>query len=242
MGRASALARDPSCDDPPVTTPTAPSGRAGRPPATSRPEILAAARELIEREGWEKLTIRRVAAELGIGATTVHRHVHDREDLLVQLLNAHLDRQARPELPTDPRERIVAAAQAIHDVLAAWPWAAEVLATDGFLRRLDRSALWLVEAIVGGAVACGCRPDQAVEVFRNLWYFTVGEITVRASSRRRPAAPLAPGERFFPGDMTGLDHLAAVGDSWQRLAARDVYPAGLEAFVDGLLASATAAR
>lgn len=221
-----------------VPSPTAPPGRAGRPPATSRAEILAAARALIDREGWEKLTIRRLAAELGIGATTVYHHVRDKEDVLVQLLNAHVEQLARPELPDDPRDRIVVAAQAIHDALAAWPLAAEVLATDGFLRRLGRSALWMVEAIVAGAVDCGCSPAQAVDLFRNVWYYTVGEIIVRAHSRRRPAAPLAPGERFFTGDMSGLPRLAAVGDRWQELAARDVYPAGLAAFVDGLLAQA----
>ena len=40
------------------------AGRTGRPPVTSRAEILAAARQLIDRDGWEKLTIRRLAAEL----------------------------------------------------------------------------------------------------------------------------------------------------------------------------------
>src|ERR1700743_625660 len=46
-------------------------GRPGRPPAASRAQILAAARELIGRDGWEKLTVRRLAAELGVGTTTL---------------------------------------------------------------------------------------------------------------------------------------------------------------------------
>jgi AcrR family transcriptional regulator len=64
--------------------------RTGRPTVTSRKQILAAAQSVIEVEGWQRLTLRRLAAELGIGTTTLYHHVRDREDLLVQLLGAHL--------------------------------------------------------------------------------------------------------------------------------------------------------
>ncbi|MEU4514441.1 helix-turn-helix domain-containing protein [Nonomuraea wenchangensis] len=216
-------------------------GRTGRPPLTSREQILAAARRIIDRDGWEKLTVRRLAAELGIGATTVYHHVRDREDLLIQLLNQHADQTLSPDLPAEPRERIVAAAVAIHDSLAAWPWAAEVLTTDGFLGRLGESALRMVEAVVAAAVDHGCTPEQAVHVFRSIWYYTVGEILVRAHSEgRRPAGDGRPA--FFAGvDLSHLPRLAALGDQWPALAARDTYREALRAFVDGLLAQAAAA-
>ncbi|GAA1768843.1 helix-turn-helix domain-containing protein [Nonomuraea bangladeshensis] len=216
-------------------------GRTGRPPLTSREQILAAARRIIDRDGWEKLTVRRLAAELGIGATTVYHHVRDREDLLIQLLNQHADQTLSPDLPAEPRERIVAAAVAIHDSLAAWPWAAEVLTTDGFLGRLGESALRMVEAVVAAAVDHGCTPEQAVHVFRSIWYYTVGEILVRAHSEgRQPAGDGRPA--FFAGvDLSHLPRLAALGDQWPALAARDTYREALRAFVDGLLAQAAAA-
>src|ERR1700759_387843 len=46
-------------------------GRTGRPPATSRAQILAAAREVIGRDGWEKLTVRRLAGQVGVSTTTL---------------------------------------------------------------------------------------------------------------------------------------------------------------------------
>ncbi|HEY3686566.1 MAG TPA: TetR/AcrR family transcriptional regulator [Streptosporangiaceae bacterium] len=225
--------------------PDAPNGRTGRPPVTSRAQILAAARKIIDRDGWEKLTVRRLAAEIGVGATTLYHHVRDREDLLIQLLNEYAEQTMRPDLSGGPRERVIAAALAIHDSLAAWPWAAEVLTADGFLGRLDEPALRMVEAIVAGAVDCGCTPEQAVDVFRGIWYYTVGEILVRANSdRRRPGAgPPARREPFFGDiDASRLPRLAAIGDRWPALAARDVYPEALQAFVDGLLARAAAGR
>src|SRR5699024_11121700 len=103
------------------------TGRTGRPPVTSREQILAAALHLIETDGWQSLTIRRLAADLGIGTTTLYHHVRDREDLLVQLIGHVVAQIDRPELPTEPRERIVVVMTTARDTLAAMPWAAEVL-------------------------------------------------------------------------------------------------------------------
>jgi AcrR family transcriptional regulator len=209
---------------------------------TSRKQILAAARRLIDQDGWEKLTIRRLAAEIGVGATTLYHHVRDREDLLVQLVNDLAEQVPRPDLPTEPRDRIVVVATALHDALAAWPWAAEVLTVDGFLGRVNESALWLVETILDGAIDYGCTSAQAVDVFRNLWYYTVGEILVRARTdrRRSDSEPPIYGDTFFGSvDLSGLPRLAAIGGQWPALATRDIYPLGLRAFVDGLLTQNT---
>jgi AcrR family transcriptional regulator len=224
---------------------SAPRGRTGRPPVTSRSEILAAARRLIDRDGWERLTVRRLAAELGIGPTTLYHHVHDKEDLLLLLLNEYAGQIAQPSLPSDPRESIVTAATALHDALAAWPWAADVLTADGFVGLLGEPALWTVEAIVAGAVDGGCTREQGVEVFRSIWYYTVGEILVRARSQRvrEEGARRAPESSFFGQiDASRLPHLAALGDQWPTLAAVDTYGWGLRAFVDALLTHATSAE
>lgn len=210
---------------------------------TSRTQILTAARLLIDRDGWEKLTIRGLAAEIGIGATTLYHHVRDKEDLLFLLIHEYAEQIPHPDLPEEPRERIIAAATAIHDALAAWPWAAEVITIDGFITRLGDSALWLVETVVAGAVDHGCTDEQAVHVFRSIWYYTVGEILVRVRAHyaRRLAEGQQPDYReasIGSIDPEQLPHLAALGDQWATLAWQDTYPQALRAFVDGLLAQA----
>ncbi len=208
---------------------------------TSRAQILTAARQLIDRDGWEKLTVRRLAAELGIGATTLYHHVRDKEDLLLLLLDEYASQVPHPDLPGEPRDRIIVAATALHDALTAWPWAAEILTADGFVGLLGDSALWTVETIVAGAVDQGCTPAQSVYVFRSIWYYTVGEILVRARSARRPAGggrPVPPDGFFGSLDASRLPHLADLGEQWPALAAQDTYPRALQALVDGLLAQA----
>lgn len=212
-----------------------PAGRIGRPPTTSRPQILEAARAILDRDGWEKLTIRRLATELGVGATTLYHHVRDKDDLLIQLLEHYAAQLPRPELPADPRERVVAAATVMHDSLAAWPEIVEVLTADDVL---GESALWMVEGIVGGALGCGCTPERAVAVYRDIWYYTVGEILVRARAGQRAAQdrPRYRDSVFGSLDPARFPGLAAIGDRWPELTARDTYRQGLRALVDGLLA------
>ncbi|GHH24605.1 TetR/AcrR family transcriptional regulator [Streptomyces rubradiris] len=212
----------------------------GRPPVTSRKQILSAARGLIDEYGWEKLTIRRLASEIGVGPTTLYSHVRDKEDLLFLLIYEYAEQIPHPELPSEPRERITTAAVAIHDGLAAWPWAAEVLTTDGFIARLGDSFLWLVETILAGVVDAGCPPEESVRVFRSIWYYTVGEILVRAHTRHRKMDEQDPTclNPYF-GNADGPlrhRHLAAIAGRWAALAGKDTFEQGLRAFVDGLLA------
>ncbi|MGW0885194.1 TetR/AcrR family transcriptional regulator [Streptomyces sp. NPDC002671] len=172
---------------------------------TSRTQILTAARRLIDRDGWEKLTIRRLASELGIGATTLYHHIQNKEDLLVLLLNHYIDQLERPELPDDPRERIVTAATAMHDALAVWPWAAEILTVDGFVGLLDESAPWMVEAIVTRprrralppSVTTGPHRPHETPTSRDSRRSSTG-----CSHKRRP--PTRRDDRPTPADFMGV--------------------------------------
>ena len=223
----------------------APRGRTGRPPVTSREQILVAALRLIETRGWQRLTIRALAAELGIGTTTLYHHVRDREDLLVQLIGEVVAQMDRPELPADPRERVAVAMTTVHDTLAAIPWAAEVLTVDGFMGRLGDTSVWIVEVVLAAVVETGSTPERAVEVFRHLWYYTAGEILVRA----RSAVGTLDRDRLLPEGQTlfgareaaALPTLAAIGDQWPQIAARDTYAEGLRALVAGLIGPAAGA-
>ncbi|MGO4535723.1 TetR/AcrR family transcriptional regulator [Leifsonia sp. 2MCAF36] len=217
------------------------SGRpSGRPPSTSRAQILLGAQELIERDGWQKLTIRHLAGYLGVGAATLYHHVRDREDLLVQLLNARASELQHPAMPEDPAERIVAAATAIHDTLSAAPWATEILIADDLV---GEDSLRMVETMVAAAIDCGLTPIAAADLYRSIWYFTAGEILVRSHSARRNADRDRPNYRdsvFRDLSPTQFPVLAGLGNEWPSIAQRDTYQAGLRALVEGLLQRARA--
>ncbi|MFJ1730891.1 TetR/AcrR family transcriptional regulator [Streptomyces sp. NPDC088254] len=215
----------------------APRKTLGRPPRISREEVVTAARRIVDAEGVDRLTMRRLATEIGSTPMALYHHVRNKEELLVLLLDDYATRTLhRPELPAQPRERIVVAAATIHAALAACPWIVEVLTADDLMAT---SALWFVEQIVDGLVECGLSPEQAVHGYRAIWYYTAGEIVVRVTAARRRTDDDRPTYReqvFADLDPGELPRLAQVADHWAPLTAEDTYLDGLRALVDGLLA------
>ncbi|MFI1103865.1 TetR/AcrR family transcriptional regulator [Streptomyces melanogenes] len=218
--------------------PPAPRKAPGRPPRISREEVIGAARRIVDGDGVDRLTMRRLASEIGSTPMALYHHVRNKEELLVLLLDDYATRTLRrPELPDQPRERIVVVAAAIHEALAACPWIVEVLTADDLM---SESALWFVEQIVDGLVACGLPPERAVHGYRAIWYYTAGEIVVRTTAARRRAEDdrTTYRERVFADlDPGELPRLAQVADHWAPLTAEDTYLEGLRALVDGLVAA-----
>ncbi len=111
----------------------------------------------------------------------------------------------------------MAAATLMHDVLAARPWVTEILTADDLL---GDSALWLVEAIVAGANDAGADPEAAVHLYRHIWYFTAGEILVRARRTRRHVAldrPTYREQAFAELDPATYPRLSGLGSRWADL-------------------------
>ncbi|GGV08728.1 TetR family transcriptional regulator [Actinomadura cremea] len=214
--------------------PSAP--RKGRPPRISRAEIVETARRIVDAEGVDRLTMRRLAKEVGSTPMALYHHVRDKEQLLVLLLDDYAARNMRrPELPDDPRERVVALAAAIRETLAGCPWIVEVLTADDLM---SEAALWYNERIVNALMECGLTIERAVHAYRSIWYYTAGEMLVRASSTRRRAHDDRPTyrDRVFAGlDPVELPRLASLGERWPELTAEDTYLDGLRALVSGLV-------
>jgi AcrR family transcriptional regulator len=219
--------------------PPAPRRTTGRPPRISRGEIVATARRIVAEEGVDRLTMRRLAKEVGSTPMALYHHVRDKDELLVLLLDDFAGRELRRPavLPEDPTERVVAAAAAIREVLAACPWIVEVLAADDLMAR---SALWFVEQIVDGLAESGLSLEAAVRGYRSIWYYTAGEILIRSAATRRRADDDRPTYReqvFAELDPDELPRLAQVADRWAPLTAQDTYLDGLRSLVGGLLAA-----
>jgi len=86
----------------------------GRRAGLDHDEVVRRALELVEQGGADALSMRKLAAELGVTTTTIYWHVGSRDDLVIALI-AQLARQ-QAQVPVDgssPRERVVSAAMNI---------------------------------------------------------------------------------------------------------------------------------
>ena len=211
--------------------------RGGRPPRLSRPAVLAAARTIVERDGIDALTMRRVAGELGSAPMAIYRHVRDKDELLVLLLDQLAAEVPRPRLPRAPRARLQRACRAMRDGLAQHSWVVDVLAQGDLIAP---SILWLIEEITGAFVACGLTPAQAADGYRAVWQFTVGELIIRRGLERTAALGRPP---FVIGVLTSVDPkvfptLAELRPYWVPARGKDSYEIGLSALLDGLVEAA----
>jgi hypothetical protein len=77
----------------------------GRPPTLDREAVLETAIGLLDAEGVDALTMRRLASELGVSAMAPYRHVASKDELLMVLV----DRLVYPSRPRDPKGALLAA-------------------------------------------------------------------------------------------------------------------------------------
>ncbi|MEV0407763.1 TetR/AcrR family transcriptional regulator [Actinoallomurus sp. NPDC050550] len=173
-------------------------------------QIVAAARELLEKDGADALTMRRLADRLGIRAPSLYKHFPDKAAVEVELIAEGMEELARaleaaeatgPAKATGPAEaagRVEAADPA--DVMAglgaayrayafAHPHLYRLMSAGPFPRDLlppgleDRTAMPLVR-VVGD-------PDRA----RAAWAFAHGMVMLELDGRFPPGADLGPAWR-----------------------------------------------
>ena len=100
-----------------------------RRPRHTREQIAAAALAIADREGFDAVSMRRVAAEIGAGTMTLYHYVRTKDDLLDLMDDAIMGQVliAADELPATWREALLAIARRSREIFMQHPWALEAL-------------------------------------------------------------------------------------------------------------------
>jgi AcrR family transcriptional regulator len=155
-------------------------------------EIVAAARELLETEGPEALSMRRVAERVGIRAPSIYKHLPDKQALEAALISAGFDEWAEAFTGETPEEL----GRAYRAYALAHPHLYRLMTE----RPLDR------ERLVPGAEERGARPivdavGADADAARAMWAFAHGMTILELNGRFPPGADLdaawAAGMRAF---------------------------------------------
>lgn len=198
--------RTPAAPEPPWRS--APKrGRAPR-PQLSRDVVVAAALKVVESEGGDALTMRRVADEIGVSASSLYGYVANKEELVQLVLE-----QIMTEVP------FPAPGQDWQDTLRTW--ARETLAV--FRRHPGVAGLTMGRVPFGPSLLAGVErmlatlraagmPDQVAAFAGDL-----GALYVAAFAHEQDVTPVAE-----PGDF------AAQAGQWLKSLPRDEYPNTVE--------------
>jgi len=164
----------------------------------------------------------------------LYRHVRDRDELLVALLDTLAAELAHPVFSEEPRERLRQACRAMRDGLAQHPWVVDVLAAGDLIAP---SILWLMEEIVAAFVACGLSAADAAAGYCAVWQFMVGELIVYRGVQRTAGLDRPPYvlQVLTSVDPAAFPTLAELAPHWSTLRARDSFDSGLDALLGGLV-------
>jgi AcrR family transcriptional regulator len=95
----------------------------------SREEIAAVAVTIADAEGFEAVSMRRVAAEVGAGTMSLYHYIRGKDDLVALMDDALMGESLIPDrdLPDDWRDAVAAIARRTRDVFVRHPWAVRSL-------------------------------------------------------------------------------------------------------------------
>ena len=103
-----------------------------RKPAHTRERIAETAMAIADAEGYEAVTMRRVAAELGAGTMTLYHYVHNKDELIALMDDAMMGELLVPpdELADDWRESLAQIARRSYATFQRHPWIFEHIADE----------------------------------------------------------------------------------------------------------------
>jgi AcrR family transcriptional regulator len=197
---------------------------AGRPPKVSRRDIVDAAVSLADDKGLDAVTIRGVAARLGVAPMTLYGHVTGAEELVDAVVGATIT----AAVATQPRRRfadgrtaLLEFARGLRAMLLEHP-----AVLDAYRRRpvQDRTGLAVTDAVVSALVADHLDEDAAITVYATVLAYVVGFVSLesRPIDIDRSALEDHPSLRGMSGRLADLFDRAA-------------FERGLTALVDAAL-------
>lgn len=128
-------------------------------PRLDRRRVLEAALALVDRDGLEALTMRRLGSDLGVDPMTVQHHVESKDRLLDGIAELMWEEVALPDDSGDPGQALRGLARSLRDLFRRHPEAAPLILR---CSRLPRSELELFRAYLDVLEAAAVREPAAI--------------------------------------------------------------------------------
>jgi AcrR family transcriptional regulator len=211
--------------------------RPGPAPRHTREELAHRALEILDAHGAEGLTMRGLAAELGMGTMALYRYFPSKRELMDAAIEIAAPEIDLPEPGAAPwKEQLAALARALFRAGLRHPSLARErferpLQSPGAMRVTDRAIALLLEA--------GLSKAEAVAAFKALLVHTLGAAAF-ATSESRPGVRRTAAARHASVRAEEVPAMAAVaGELTAALGGDQAFELGLAALLDGIELRAT---
>lgn len=167
---------------------TAPARTTAERAALTRERVVSAALALVDADGLDKLSMRRLAARLDVEAMSLYNHVSDKSDLLTGIADAVI---AEIEIPDAAswRARITALLEELRRVSVAHPRAFPLVVERGFT---TPAALAPVEELLDALGGSGLDDTARVRALWMLISYAIGAISCELADDANRATMTKP--------------------------------------------------
>lgn len=195
----------------------------------TRQHVLSQGLKLLDRDGLQALTMRSLAAYLGVSPMALYNHVEDKEDLLQGIARHLLDGTQFSSASPDWRERIGACFRVLRNLCLAHPDAVRLMETIAVAPLAVFSPMEITLAALENVVKSG---EDALCAYFLLINFTLGQVSYET---RGPIKSLEVREALEKETLkdAGFPHIerAASQQSWDFTRA---FEFGLSIILAGL--------
>ncbi len=213
--------------------------RRGPGPALDRDRVVGAALGLVDREGVAALSLRRLAAELGVTPMAVYWHVRDKAELLDLIGERLFEMVEVPPAAGGWRAQLRAIHRAMLVPLLEHPDAVGLMVGRA---RFGPAGIALFERILSVLLGAGLAPGAALAAYQSLYLFQLG---FAATAHRSPAfrAVQVEGAAYLRSlDPAQFPAIATVSPSIGPGSLEEQYAAGLEVVLAGIAATLVRGR
>lgn len=172
-----------------LSAPSRPAGRAGWGTISREQIVDAALRAIRQSGGYQQMTIRSLAADLGVAPMSLYRHVRDKDDLLNEVVDRLLVRAWRPRADeADWKAWTTEAADKLRQFLVTQPAALHV-----YLRHpvVSRAAIARMEAMMRVLRPAVGDEEAARRAYAAIHTYTIGFAALEASRAGWDSSPAA---------------------------------------------------
>jgi TetR/AcrR family tetracycline transcriptional repressor len=145
----------------------------------TRDHVVTTATEMVKAGGFQAMTIRSLAAQLGVAPMSLYSHIRDKDDILDEVVDRLLAQAWRPSAPEDDWEKWIAqAADKLRRFLVAQPAALYV-----YLRHpvVSAAAVARMDAMMSVLQTALGDEESAKRAYAIIHTYTVGFAAIEAS-------------------------------------------------------------
>ena len=213
------------------TRPRRGAGTGHRRTPLTRQSIVAGAIALIEREGPDALSMRRLGARLGVQGMALYHHFSSRDELLGAIADELLAPLNQLEPTDDWREACRRFATTLRSVAVQRSATFQLVGLQPFD---SSSALRPVERLLEVLVGAGFPPHRALGVYRAIVSYARGYALAEATGFTVDATHPVGRRRLRALPPEEFPVLAGQAEDLAALEAHEAYVLGLEAMLRGL--------